>query len=491
MAAMTAFREGYVSADMMDDASYSSIEARKFRYEMYWAFYESTAYRDIHRWAAKYRTAYGMYKYARNLYNPSYRIGEFWKSMIFGGALDDELLTGAIPIETDNDKLRESIARVYKYSNWMVNKDVFTLRGAILGDVGIKIIDDPEKKIVRFHVINPAWLKSVDIDDIGYVKAYEIERPEIVDGKKVLYRETAERPGGDEVLYKTYLDNKPHDWGTGAAEWSENYGFVPLVMLQHNNVGMDWGWSELHPIIQKIREVDDIASKLSDQIRKTVESPWLLSGVESPRSSLQRGQTSATDQKPEPTREEVPMLYAPAGATATPLVAQLDINGTLTHIQGIMDEMERDYPELQMDIWSADGATSGRALRIARQRVESKIEQRRAVYESALIRANQMAVAIGGHQGYPGFEGFDLTSYRKGNLDHTIAERQAFKEDPQDKIEIEKTLWETASIAKETIPVETFLRRNGFTEDDLEEIGTQRLAEIKLAQEDIVDGIKQ
>ncbi|GAG44503.1 unnamed protein product, partial [marine sediment metagenome] len=49
---------------------------------------DQSAYRDIHTWATAYRKQYALYKYIRPIYNPSYRLGEFWKTHLFGGLLD-------------------------------------------------------------------------------------------------------------------------------------------------------------------------------------------------------------------------------------------------------------------------------------------------------------------------------------------------------------------------------------------------------------------
>lgn len=87
MTGLQAFREAFMSADMLDTADFVDIEARKMRYQIYWAMYENTAYRDLHKWTQAYRTQFGLYRYIRNIYNPAFRLGEFWKAHLFGGVL--------------------------------------------------------------------------------------------------------------------------------------------------------------------------------------------------------------------------------------------------------------------------------------------------------------------------------------------------------------------------------------------------------------------
>jgi hypothetical protein len=46
----------------------------------------------------KFKTAYGVYKHVRHLYNPAYRLGEFWASHLQGGLLDPDAGDGdAVP----------------------------------------------------------------------------------------------------------------------------------------------------------------------------------------------------------------------------------------------------------------------------------------------------------------------------------------------------------------------------------------------------------
>jgi hypothetical protein len=163
------------------------------------------------------------------------------------------------------------------------------------------------------------------------------------------------------------------------------------------------------------------------------------------------------------------MLYGPVGAAATPLVAPLDIGATAAEIKEGIAELERDYPELKVDILRASGDVSGRALRIAQQPAEDKVRQRRANYDDALVRLQQMALAIGGFRGY--FPGFSLESYAVGELDHQIGERPIFAEDPLDGIERDKMFWEAAKAAIEAgIPLTVYLEYAGWDEEKIKKL---------------------
>jgi hypothetical protein len=479
MNGVRAFQEAFLSADTLDPETFSSFDARKVRYEIYWAFYEGSAYRNLHKWATSYRVQFGLYRYIRNIYNPAYRIGDFWRSHLWGGQLDPEAGDGksvpsALPIITKNDKLRPAISQIWRWSNWQIKKDVTCLWGSVMGDAGLRIIDDTAKGKVYLALTHPGTIKDVTLDIWGNIKGYTLEEQRTDPDKPnnmATYTESATRDG-DQVIYKTFRNNTLYSWDGVNSSWSVPYGFIPMVLIKHNDVGLDWGWSELHPIQGKFREADDLASKLSDQIRKMVDAPWFFSGVNRPSDEKKTtGQTRSITNNPEPGREEIPAVYGPAGSDAKPMVANLDIAAAADYIDSILKEIERDYPELNSDIHNVQGDISGRALRINRQPAEVKVLQRRAPYDDALVRAQQMALTIAGYRKLEGFQGFDLGSFDAGALDHTIGERPIFAKDPLDDLEIDKVFWEVAVSAKNAgLPLVAYLEEQGWAPEKIAKI---------------------
>lgn len=503
-AAVSAFRESDISFDPLDEAAFSDFDSRRMRYQIYWSLFENSAFRDIHTWAPSLKESYGLYRYIRNIYNPAYRVGSFWKTHLMGGSLDPEASDNeesALPIDCENELLRPAIAQLWKWSNWQRNKGVYTLWGAVMGDAVLRVIDDTERERVYLNVLHPGKLRDIELDPWGNVRGYIIEeqrldpRPRKVgeDVRYVTYREVVTRDG-EFVHYVTELDNVPYAWNGKEAEWDVPYGFVPMVIAQNINVGAKWGWSELHPGFPQFREVDDIASKLGDQIRKVVESGWFFSGVTPPEMNAQgvrelkmSGDVDYGESNdPEPGREEVPAIYAPdPSARAEPLVASLDIAGVTGHIQSILSSIEANYPELNRSIYDNSSGQSGRSIRIVRQPVEEKAQERRADYDDALVRAQKMAISIGGMRRYRGFESFNIGSYAAGNLEHTVGQRPVFANDPLDDLEREKEFWTAAGLAVAAgFPLESWLLKQDWTLEDMAQIGTQKLAAIQLAQAD-------
>jgi len=484
---IVAFKEAYLTSHIIDTSDWSSFDSRRLRYAVNWASYEGTSYRDVHTFATAYRKQYGLYKYIRPIYNPAYRDGEFWKAHIFGGLLDVGAgETGAIPIATEDDTLREAIAHLWKWSRWQVQKDILTVRGAILGDIAIQVVDDVAKERVYLKLLYPGLISDIDRDSFGNIKAYNIEetRDDPTGATRtVTYREQVTRDG-DYVVYETFLNGNPYAWpqnvdrsGKPVSVWAEPYGFIPLVVIQHNDVGLDWGWSELHPVRAKIQEVDDIASLTSDHIRKTIDPIWLMKGMKQSTITLSGAADDADADRPAPGREEIKAIWgASPDSSVEAMVADLDLETVLLHIDTILKEIERDVVELSQDIHTASGDASGRALRTARQPVIAKVIQRRANYDAGMVAIQQMAVAIGGWRGYNGYKGFGLESYGKGDLEHSVAARAVFEEDALDQIEIDAAFWQAAEQAgKAGVNLDAYLREAGWNSERIANLMTKQL----------------
>jgi hypothetical protein len=469
MAGIGAFRKAYMDSGGDNEQTFESIEARSMRYRVYWSFYSNTAYSNVNSWVKSLKVQENLYKYIRNIYNPSYRIGEFYREHLLGGSLDiGDPAHGCLPVETDNPELLGAISTLWQASNMQVLKDVISLRGAIEGDVFLRVVDDPDRQKVMLERVDAGTVVDLTLDEVGNIKGYIIEEeryhPEN-DNKVVTYTEEVTRDGAS-VVYRTYLNGSPYGW-YGQSEWENPYGFVPMVHIQHNNVGLDFGWSELHSMRPKVQEIDEQASLLNDYLRKYSDPVWLASGKRMGNIDINDDDEDGSDED-QPGRNRLRIISGfTQGTRVEPLVADMRVSDTIEHISKMLEEIERDYPELQTDIW-ASGATSGRALRVARERVTSKALQRRSNYDDGLIRAQQMAIAIGGFRGYEGYEGFGLDSYDKGDLDMRFGDRAVFEPDPLDKVEVDRAEWELVQIAvKAGADLSGVLMARGWTEEDI------------------------
>jgi hypothetical protein len=150
---------------------------------------------------------------------------------------------------------------------------------------------------------------------------------------------------------------------------------------------------------------------------------------------------------------------------------QIEIEQTLMHLKGILEALEQDYPELTLESRLPTNELSGRAIRTLRKPVETRVFQRRVNYDNGLVRANAMALAIGGFRRYEGYSGFNLDSYANGDLDHKIANRPVFEKDVMDDLEQNKIFWDTAVMATSSgMPLAAYLKSAGWTDEQITEV---------------------
>ena len=483
-AATRAFRKQYMLADLQDLDDWSEYQGRRIRYDINWSFYENTAYDDIHTWAREYRSQYGLSKYIRGVYNPVYRLTEFWVGHIWGGQFDPQLGDGlsvktSLPLAfnegANEEAIKQGLAQVYDWSNFQVLKNRIVRFGSTLGDVGIRVVDDTEREKVYFQVIHPGDIVEYDADPRGNILNYVLEQMRIdpedeQETKTVVYREEVENNDGV-ITFRTFRDGDEYAWFNGKSTWTQNYGFTPMVFIQNMDIGEGWGWSEFHPARAKIHNLDDIATNLGNWVRINSKAPWLFSGVKKPTDTPKTEGAAPTTDSRYPVKDNMRALYAPLGATAQELVSKMPVEETVLFIQDQLLELEKDYPELSKELWDSAQEASARGIRLKRQRTEKKAEERRAVYDDALRRLNMMSLSIGAMRGYDAFSGLSPRSYEKGDLDHYIAYRPVFAQDELEDLEIEKAFWEAAKVAREAgFSLEIWLKRKGWTEEEIKEL---------------------
>lgn len=468
--------------------------ARFARYSAFWAHYENNVYREIHRWADFYKDAFSLYSFTRSIFSPAYRCIEFWATHILGGALDPDAGDGltipsALPIITDNPAIRRPIAQVWRDSNWQAKKEIVARFGSAMGDSAIMVVDDEAKRKIQLRVVDPRTLRDVVRDCFGNVKAYIIEEQRPDPESKVLvgpqayatYTEVCEKLNGS-IRYATFRDGFPYDWreyddpdaAPTGPEWTEEIDFVPLVVNQHRDMGLGWGWSELQPSLSKLHELDDMASKLDDWIRTTVDAPWFFTGVLPPGSSgVNAGlmaqdelQVGSLDDGPGK-RDRIPTMSAfNPNAKAQHLIAPLPVDAVSAHIAKILEEIQNDHPELQAD--TVGPASSGVARKVAREKVEAMVIQRRAGYDDMMVRAHAMAITMGAVKGYPGFEGFDEGSFVRGDLAHSIGPRPVFAVDAEAKtLESMNRGLALKALVDAGLPLESAMEEMGWGKEEI------------------------
>lgn len=503
-------------------------EARDARHTLGWALYCSDLFWDeVHRQAPMLKARFGLYAYTRAVFNPIFRLVEFHAAHVYGGPLDKDAGDGqqvksSIPIETEGKgrATRRGLGRLWHDSRWAIEKDVLVRRGAAMGDAALIGCDNPVSGRVTMRPVHPGTVRWAERDrDTGRVLGYLREewrhdprrtpaRPapnasgaDPRGWQSCRYSEEAWVEGG-RVHYRTYLDGGPFDWrrrpdgspyGNAAdarTEWDVPYPFVPLVLIQHLPVGLSCGLSEGHAVLEKVLELADVGSNLGDNIRRVLNDALAISGVQDPgRDVSTNANDGATLGNPMPGRTKRRLIYlSQADARVQQMTMALDVPGVSGHIQALKDDVNEDYPELDVDLWKTSDP-SGRAMRLARQRAEMKVQMRRACYDEALEAMQRMCLAIGGLRGYRDYEGLATTDpWDDPKVAHSIAHRPVFAPDPIDDIAEGDAFWTMVGKATAAgVPLEVVLRREGWSEDDINEI----LDAQEMADQKQMDQVKQ
>jgi hypothetical protein len=381
------------------------------------------------------------------------------------------MLDTSLPITTENDLLRPTIARLWRDSNWDVKRNIAPKWGSVMGDVFLGVQDDPMHGKVAIRILHPSHFTEVDKDGYGNIKAYTIEQKRTDPDnqlREVTYREEVWREG-DDVVYELSRDGVPYSWGNESPQWRTPYGFVPMVHIQHEDDGAGWGMSSVGKKLGLFREIDNAISNIGDQVQKTVTPLILFSGMTRPANAPNTSPTT-NPLAQDVGRDNVQALYATQpDAKAQFLVANLDIAAALDLVRLHMDQVERAYPELQLFSVMRDGnaSASGESLRRRQAQAAVKVQAVRQNYDSALMTVQQMAIAIGGWRGYDGYSGFNLDSYTKGDLEHSIAKRGVFARDVIDDLAEAKMRAEVLKMFVDAGGnIATAARLAGLTEED-------------------------
>jgi len=493
---MTAARAGIMAYNQAAlvalDENWDAYGARLSRYQMFEHYYANTVYSRLALSSASHKHLESLYKHIRAIYNPVKRQNDLLVSYVYGGSLDMEHLSGgAIPLVFDNKALQGALRNVYTWSRWSEQKSLFVRQGALYGDVGLKVVDDRAAQKVRLEVLHPSKIKAVDTNSVGDVKAvvieYEITAPPSASvllpdrmtwtpDKSYTYTEMI-----DAQRFQTLRDGKPFAYyadasGALVSEWSNEYGFVPLVLAKHADMGFEWGGNAFHSALRKIDEINDSASILNDQVRKSVNALWYFAGVRANTELV-----ASTDD-----RDKVPAIYGPAESQPFAMVFPLDIPGASANIRDMLMELERDMPELALQrVREQGGSFTAPGIRAAYSDAIGRIQEARGNYDAAFVRALQMAVSVGGVGGYRGFESFSLASYASGEIDMHVLDRPVIA----DSLSSQDRLTALASVSGQPPPIQRLmLKELAYSAAEIEDVVTAAQEAAEVAQRNAVRG---
>ena len=467
-----------------DTNGYDARDARLSRYATMASYADNEMYTTANPQFLSRKLHNRLYSNIRAIMNVCPRVVDLFVYFVYVGSIDMEhLKTGAIPLDTDDERIKDAARQVFKWSNWNAYKELFVRNGATYGDSAIKVVDDRGREKVYMEPLDPGRIKDVEQDDRGNVKSIVIEyqrdeEPDLTvaqpgqvnatQRKTYVYTEIITKE-----QFRTYKDNKPFGYYANAAgelvsEWDNEYGFVPVVLAQHNSTGLKWGANAFYKVLRKLDELNDASSLLNDQIRKVLNPLLVALGIMKKQSATDRANGVDLEVNGDG-RDSITMLYVPQkDADIKPITPAIDIAAASANNLTMMGEIVNDLPILALQqIRSGGGDLTQPGIEAAYSDAIASVNAARANYDHATVRALQMCMSIGGYMGYEGFEGYTLESYDNGDIDFAIKNRPVINVGMTTERKVELL----SSISKMNAALmEVALKELGFDEEVIDEV---------------------
>lgn len=435
----------------------------------------------------------------KGLRNPAFRVVEFHAAHLWPGTLPE-----ALPIVAENAKLEPAITQVWEWSNWGAKKQVAARWLAIYGDLFIKVVQREDKSRVYFQLLDPAHVADFDTDERGFLTYCRIDVP-------VTEREgdsgRFKRLTNTEVWEKDRLRVWRHERGDAPIGQlgtpvrddplsTMGIDFVPIAHAKFRDIGDARGVGAFTLQLDKIDEANRQATRLYSLLFRHNSVTWALraNGMDASGRPLPAPRLS-TDSGPVASDGTLrlgddTLLRLPGNSDITSLVPLLPYDAALAILQDYLRELEQDLPELAYARVREMGDVSGRAVRLLLSDALSRVLEARGNAESALIRANQMALTLGAHAGLFG----ELGTFEAGDFVHSFEPRDVLPADELERSTTEQAFAQAAATwVTAGLPLAEWLRRErGWSDDDLKALGQARLEEIQrqqmLALDDLPEG---
>ena len=409
------------------------------------------------------------------LRNPAYRVVEFYAAKLWPG-----MLPQALPMIADNRRIQEPIQQVWKWSNWGSEEQAVARSFPEYGDLFLKVATrSDEGKVSRVYLQNlaPQSITDFDSDERGYVTYIRIDIPQQrrqEDGRMENYTLTEVWDKDTQLFrrweHKKNLDAQISQLGQPATEKAfSDFGidFVPIVWQPFRHIGQERGMAAITPAIDKIDEANRQATRLHQILFRYNKPLWAASaggadasGRPLPPPRLTGSDGSTLTRTDDPDGDDIVRL--PGTAKLDSLVPNLNYDSALAVLNDHMKELSHDLPEMVYAEIREQPDLSGVAIRYLLEAAIDRLREARGNAESALSRANAMALTIGQATGL--FR--NLGTYEAGDFDHTFAERPVLTAPELERAQIVQTYTGAG------VPLPIAAKKAGWNEDEVNELNT-------------------
>lgn len=437
------------------------------------------------------------------LRNPAHRAVEFHVSHLWPGALPK-----ALPITAKKTSVTEAIVQVWDWSNWGVEKQLTARNYANLGDLFVKV---PTHRGVEgtvtqvfLQVLNAANVIDFKKDARGFLTWIRIDTFQMRTNEE-----------GSEQMVRTEIWNKAensykiyeHTKGKGAAinqlgdpttnkpiKESFGFDFIPIVHAKFCDVGTIRGTNCYFHALDKIDEANMMATRLHQLLFRYNKPTTVVMANSEDESGRPLPPPAISDRNQEMDETAAAVLgdedlwELPGYSKVEHLVPNIKYADALAILQAQVAELEADLPEMLYYELKDKGDASGKALQTILSGAIDRVLEARGNAESALVRAQQMALTIGQLRQLPGFDASAIGTFEDGGFDHSFKERPVI---PLSAKEVAETVKLEVDAG---MPLVFSMRRQGFDQPQLDQMQTdlqqQRDNENELFGNLVLDSIR-
>jgi hypothetical protein len=410
-------------------------------------YYGNAAYQDIALDPALSHLALNG-RTIRALRNPTQAVTEFYVAVLMPGLLPD-----ALPLDAadgiDATQLQAAAEQLWTWSNWAAKKQTYVRSAAMLGEVYLHVATKPDgvfpPQRVYLDVIQPDYINcyGTERDERGFVTRLRLDMPELDRDNPIAavwwHTEVWDKDTQTARYWtrSTPPSNDINALGTPDREVTfrdMGIDYVPFVHVPFLDMGEERGVSPVLPALDKIMELDQLATSLHQALYR----------YNSPDKIIEGSARGNDGEIPAPPRLSDTQELQIAGITAYSLppgwtmhndVAGVHYAEQLQTIEAHWEALrETNLPELYYWATPDSGAQeSGRALETRLKGAISRATEARGNLEAGLVRAMQMAFSLGKAWKLAPFTA--LGDYAAGGMDFGFQRRDILPESDDDKMD--------------------------------------------------------
>lgn len=415
-------------------------------------------YREFYQQLKAYAANNGLYDFINNelqaaritwkdvksLKNPANRVVEFYAALLWPG----HDLSVSMPILAANEAILKPVEAIQKWSNFAINKQMAARQFATLGDMFIKCNTKLDRNgnvtAVYQSFLDPTYVSEIETDERGFLTYLRMDIPQYEEDLYGQEKQTVHTEVWDKAtqswriwMHEKGLDEELEKLGTPtrSGNFEESFGgdYIPIVYQEFRKDGNGRASGAFVPALDKIDEINSKATRLAQLLFRHGKADKMLvsDSVDSSGRPLPPPKVdSFTSADNTITIQGEKFYKLPSGWSIEHLIANIDYESHLAAIQGDLDELQQDLPELAYNRISEASDLSGRALRYMLEAAVSRLLEARGNGEAAFVRANEMCLSIGQFNNL-----WNIGTFESGAFNHAFKPRPVLTPDKKEMAE--------------------------------------------------------